>query len=88
MKYIVPISDDSSSALSVKFRSLVPKDISMWYDDRQEGVYQGILKFGQETTVTSYPGHQFYFQYAKGSKDIINRIEVTDHQVTNSLRFN
>jgi hypothetical protein len=82
LKYIVRTSEELSPAFSVKFRSLILREISMWYDDGDAGVYQGVLKFGQETTITSYPGHQFYFKYSRGTPtDVIARVEITERQV-------
>ena len=31
------------------------------YDDGSEGVYQGTLTMGKETTTNTYEGHVFYF---------------------------
>jgi hypothetical protein len=81
-KYIVRTSEELSPAISVKFRSLILREISMWFDNGDTGVYQGILKFGQETTITSYPGHQFFFKYTRGTPaDVIARVEITEKQV-------
>jgi hypothetical protein len=84
LKYIVKTpSGSSSEAISVKFRSLIYRDVTMWYDNGDEGVFQGALKFTQETTITSYPGHKFFFKYStpKDSKRIIATVEIISSKV-------
>jgi hypothetical protein len=87
LKYIVHTTDKSSEAISVKFRSLVYRDMTMWYDDGgTDGVFQGTLKFTQETTITSYPGHKFFFKYSspRDSKTIIATVEISSSKVSSS----
>jgi prolyl 4-hydroxylase len=48
-------------AMPARFRSLYPSDIDMWYDNGQDGVFQGRIKFGKESSTTTYQGHEFYF---------------------------
>ena len=86
-RYIVFTPGSPHKAMSVKFRSLVIGDISYWYDDNtEEGMYQGYLKFGQETTITSYPGHRFYFKNARRN-EILFEVEITSDQVRNSYFY-
>eukprot|EP01034_Spumella_vulgaris_P031088 gene31088-38420_t len=47
--------------MAAKFRSLSPKKIQIWYDDGGDGVEQGYLSLGQETTTNTYNGHVFFF---------------------------
>jgi hypothetical protein len=73
---IKPIGRTTTS-MAAKFRCLVPKMdywyvlakgvcvfINAWnfrYDDGKDGVYQGSLTFGKESTTNTYEGHVFYF---------------------------
>ena len=50
-----------SRAVLVKFLSLSPKKLVMWYDDGRNGIFEGKLNLGQTTTTNSYEGHVFYF---------------------------
>lgn len=90
LKFIVRTTEELSPAFSVKFRSLIFREISMWFDNGGDGVYQGTLKFGQETTITSYPGHQFFFKYSRGasSAEVISRVEISEKQVRVETRVN
>lgn len=83
-KYVIYTQNIPINAMSIKFRSLILNDITIWFDDNtNEGVYQGYLKFGQETTITSYPGHVFFFKDAydnTNQNNIISEIEITQNK--------
>ena len=55
------LKEPPTRAVLVKFFSLSPKRIIMWYDDGRDGVFEGKLALGQTTTTNSYEGHVFYF---------------------------
>merc|ERR1719399_1060521 len=55
------LAEPPSRAVLVKFLSLSPKKLVMWYDDGRNGIFEGKLNLGQTTTTNSYEGHVFYF---------------------------
>jgi prolyl 4-hydroxylase len=57
----VNVNVPETLAMPARFRSLYPKDVDMWYDNGSNGVWQGRIRFGRETSTTTYEGHEFYF---------------------------
>ena len=55
------LTEPATRAVLVKFLSLSPKRVLMWYDDGRNGIFEGKLALGQTTTTNSYEGHVFYF---------------------------
>jgi len=49
-------------------RSLSSRNLELWFNDGRDGIQQGHLHMGQETTTCSYPGHRFFVTEA-GHKD-------------------
>ena len=46
--------------MSFQFRSLSSRNLELWFNDGRDGIQQGHLHMGQETTTCSYPGHRFF----------------------------
>lgn len=59
--YVISIPGSRTTACAAKFRSLSSRAINMWWDDGQNGVFQGTLLPGQESTTNTYEGHVFFF---------------------------
>lgn len=57
----VKVIPQRSTSVGAKFKSLYPKALNIWYDDGGDGVPQGQLGPGKETTTNTYEGHIFYF---------------------------
>ena len=57
----VKILNTRTTAVSAKFRSLVPETIKIWYENKQGGAFQGSLGLGKEYTLNTYEGHVFFF---------------------------
>lgn len=50
-------------------------------EDGADGVPQGTLQPGRETTTNTYEGHQFYFTQHKVKANEIARVFITENQV-------
>jgi prolyl 4-hydroxylase len=50
-----------STSVGAKFKSLYHKPLQIWYEDGRDGIDQGLLGPGKETTTNTYEGHVFYF---------------------------
>jgi len=59
---VLPLTEVSPNGFTVfaKFRSISPRTLDFWFDDGGEGIYQGFLLSGAETTSSTAPGHVFY----------------------------
>jgi hypothetical protein len=69
-----------TTAMSAKFRSLVSA-VDYYYDDGREGIYQGRLKLGQESTTNTYEGHTFYFTRAGDKTKVLERFRIHKDRV-------
>lgn len=69
-----------STYVATKFRSLSAKPINLWYDDGRNGVPEGYLQMGNETTTNSIEGHVFYATYADDKSKVITRLKVSKNQ--------
>eukprot|EP01038_Epipyxis_sp_PR26KG_P009364 gene9364-12615_t len=77
---LINILNQTSNTNIVKFRSLAPK-VNMWYDDGHDGIFQGSLLLGQETTINVYEGHVFYFTDATNNDNELDRVTMTKDTV-------
>lgn len=41
-------------------RSLSSRNVELWFNNGADGIAQGHLHAGQETTACAYPGHRFF----------------------------
>jgi len=57
----VKLLNSRTTAVSAKFRSLIPEPIKIWYENNQGGSFQGSLSLGKEYTLNTYEGHVFFF---------------------------
>mmetsp|Transcript_17097 Transcript_17097/g.28558 ORF Transcript_17097/g.28558 Transcript_17097/m.28558 type:complete len:555 (+) Transcript_17097:56-1720(+) len=57
----LPELPDAALGRSIKLRSLHSRGVVIYYDDGEDGAYMGTLQPGQETTITSYLGNEFFF---------------------------
>ena len=69
-----------TSAMAAKFRCHA-RAVDYYYDDGEDGVFQGSLTLGKETTINTYEGHVFYFT-EKGNKDVVlSRFQMSTDKV-------
>eukprot|EP01035_Chromulina_nebulosa_P017509 gene17509-23068_t len=73
-------------AMAAKFRSLSSKTVDLWYDDGEDGIYNGHLDEGQETTTNTYEGHVFYVTRAGNKEEVITSFEMDPNQVIYVIR--
>jgi hypothetical protein len=57
----VVILNQHTTAMAVKVKSLSSRQLNFWFDDGRDGILEGHLSMGQETTTNAYIGHKFYF---------------------------
>ena len=76
----VTLLRSSTTAMSAKFRSLVSA-VDYYYDDGRDGIYQGRLKLGQESTTNTYEGHVFYFTRAGDKQAVLERFTMNKDRV-------
>lgn len=85
-----------TTAMSAKFRSLVPS-MDMWYEDGRGGTFQGTLTLGRESTTNTYEGHVFFFtdsadrkiEYARFTMDknrVLYLVQSDRHPVPQNLQ--
>jgi hypothetical protein len=71
-----------STSVGAKFKSLYPKPLQIWYDDGAQGVEQGQLGPGKETTTNTYVGHVFYFtEVGDRAKKRVASVTISAEQV-------
>lgn len=66
----------TSTAVSVKFRNLLPVAVDIWFEDGRGGSPQGFLDMGKEYTVNSFEGHVFFFTERGDKKKLVARHHV------------
>ena len=54
----------------------------MYWEDGRDGVAQGTLQSGRETTTNTYEGHVFYFTQASNKSNEIARVLISKNQVS------
>lgn len=69
-----------TQAMSVKFKTLTPCDY--YYDDGRDGIYQGRLRLGGESTTNTYEGHVFYFTRVGKKDSVLARFTMNRDTVT------
>lgn len=76
----IKLLNHKTTAMSAKFRCLVPNGIDYYYDDGNDGAFQGVLTLGRETTTNTYEGHVFYFTQKGNKNNIIARFKMIKNQ--------
>ena len=70
-----------TTAMSAKFRCLTSYEVDYYYDDGEDGTFQGTLSLGKETTINTYETHVFYFtRKGRKNKEVI-RFEMNADQI-------
>jgi len=70
-----------TTAMSAKFRCLTSYEVDYYYDDGDEGTFQGTLSLGKETTINTYETHVFYFtKKGRKNKEVV-RFEMNAEQI-------
>lgn len=77
----VVVLNQHTTAMAVKFKSLSSRPLDFWFDDGGNGIFEGHLSMGQETTTNAYLGHNFYFALSGNKSVVIARFTVKDDQV-------
>jgi hypothetical protein len=70
-----------TAAMSVKFKCHC-KGFDYYFDDGGDGVFQGSLTLGKETTINTYEGHTFYFTEKNNKSKELARFLMTADKVT------
>jgi prolyl 4-hydroxylase len=65
---------------------LVPSGVDYYYDDGADGVYQGRLNLGQESTTNTYEGHVFYFTRVGDKSAVLERAVISKDKVLYLVR--
>lgn len=76
----VNLNGPRTTAVAAKFRSLSSRVVDVWYDDGRDGINQGTLRPGQETTTNAYEGHVFYFTEQKNKSNRIHTLTIRPDQ--------
>jgi hypothetical protein len=84
--FVSHIPGQRTTAVAAKFRSLSSRSLDMWWDDSKDGVYQGRLMPGKESTTNSYEGHVFYFTDVNNKAEIVNRVKMKADTVLYPVR--
>lgn len=87
----VKLLNSRTTAVAAKFRSLVPENIKIWYENNQGGSFQGSLSLGKEYTLNTYEGHVFFFTNEAKTKEFarftMSKDQVLSHEhITPSCR--
>jgi hypothetical protein len=69
-----------TTAVSAKFRSMIPGTIKIWFENGAGGSFQGSLGLGKEYTLNTYEGHEFFFTNEEKSKEF-GRFKMRKEQV-------
>ena len=77
----VTLLNSRTTAMSVKFKNLSP-GCDYYYDDGGDGIYQGRLALGGESTTNTYEGHVFYFTRLGNKDAVLARFKMHTDQVT------
>jgi prolyl 4-hydroxylase len=77
----VTLLNSGTQAMSVKFKNLSP-GCDYFYDDGRDGIYQGRLELGSESTTNTYEGHIFYFTKVGDKSAVFARFVMHKDQVT------
>ena len=77
----VTLLHSGTQAMSVKFRNLA-SGCDYYYDDGRDGIFQGRLELGGESTTNTYEGHVFYFTRVDQKDEVLARFTMHKDQVT------
>lgn len=77
----VKLLNSRTTAVAAKFRSMVPENIKIWYENNQGGSFQGSLSLGKEYTLNTYEGHVFFFTNEAKTKEFA-RFTMSKDQVS------
>jgi hypothetical protein len=69
MHHSVKILNQRTTAVSAKFRSMVPETVKIWYENGRGGSFQGTLTLGKEYTLNTYEDHVFFFTNEAKTKE-------------------
>jgi hypothetical protein len=64
------------------YRSLSGRNVELWFNDGRDGILQGHLHQGQETTTCSYPGHRFFITESGHKDHRITEFLITQDRVS------
>ena len=78
----ITLTHSKSLAMAAKFRSLSSRMLDLWFDDGGDGIWEGHLKMGQETTTNTYVGHVFIITVSGKKKEVVARCHMVADQVT------
>ena len=70
-----------STSVGAKFKSLSSRPLDMFWEDGKNGVPQGRLQPGKETTTNTYHGHVFYFTEVNKKSNEVARVHIFLNQV-------
>lgn len=59
------LDEESSTAISVTFRSHSSRIVNLYWNDNRKGLFSGLIRPDNEATMTAYEGHEFWLSYAK-----------------------
>lgn len=62
------LKEPRTHAMNAKFLSMSSKEVELWFDDHNSGLFQAHLKTNQESSTNTYEGHHF-FVTEKGNKE-------------------
>lgn len=69
-----------TTAMAAKFRCHCTA-VDYYYDDGVDGIFQGSLTLGKETTINTYEGHVFYFTKKDDKSVEIDRYQMREDKV-------
>ena len=70
-----------STSVGAKFKSLSSRTLDMYWEDGKDGVPQGTLRSGRESTTNTYEGHVFYFTEHNKKSNEVARVHIFQNQV-------
>lgn len=70
-----------STSVGAKFKSLSSRTLDMYWEDGRDGVPQGTLRSGRESTTNTYEGHVFYFTEHNKKSNEVARVHIFQNQV-------
>jgi hypothetical protein len=69
-----------------KFKSLSSRTLDIWWDDGRDGLSQGVLHPGGETTTNAFEDHVFYFTEKGNKANEVARVTITSNRSTYLIR--
>lgn len=77
----VQYTNTESIAMGVRFKSLVPYPVSLWYDDGYSGIFQGHFNLGQEGNSVAYIGQRFYVTEKDNKNKVVAKLTLEKGKV-------